>query len=159
MTGRVHEESLRLLQRVGVFAGLECGPAVICPKDPIDRTMMAVWVIRARDYVLLADQESGRAEWEPHPGLEDLSGQWGLSSRFADLGGVPEVLWPYAGRLYSQGISAGCRTDPLRYCPGSPVTRGQMASFLVRAFDIEEAPATGFSDIEGSVHAGAVSPH
>lgn len=154
--GSVHEESLRLLQRVGVLAGLECGPAAICPKDPIDRTMMAVWVIRARDYVLLAGQEPGQAEWEPHPGLEDLSSLWGLSWRFADAGDFPEVLLPYAGRLYSEGISAGCRPDPLRYCHDSPVTRGQMASFLVRAFDLEEAPAVGFSDIEGSVHAGSI---
>ena len=152
--GSVHEESLRLLQQVGVLAGSECGPAAICPKDPIDRTMMAVWVIRARDHVLLTGQEPGQAEWEPHPGLEDLSSLWGLWIRFADLG--PEVLSSYAGRLYSEGISAGCKTDPLRYCPDSPVTRGQMASFLVRAFDLEEAPAAGFSDIEGSVHAGSI---
>ena len=154
--GSVHEESLRLLQRVGVLADSECGQAAICPKDPIDRTTMAVWVIRARDHVLLSDQEPGRAEWEPHPGLEDLSGYIGLSSRFDDLGHIPFGLWPYPGLLYSQGISAGCRTDPLRYCPDSPVTRGQMASFLVRAFDLEEAPAAGFSDIEGSVHTGAI---
>ena len=87
--GSVHEGSLRLLQQVGVLAGLECGPAAICPKDLIDRTMMAVWVIRARDHVLVAGQEPGRAEWEPHPGLEDLSGYSSLSNRFADLGASP----------------------------------------------------------------------
>ena len=155
--GSVHEGSLRLLQQVGVLAGLECGPAAICPKDPIDRTMMAVWLIRARDHALLADQEQGRAEWEPHPGLEDLSGYFYLSNRFADLGTLSFRSWPYPGRLYSEGISAGCRTDPLRYCPDSPVTRAQMASFLVRAFDLEEAPAAGFADVdERSVHAGAI---
>ena len=63
--GSVHEESLQLLQLVGVIPGSECGPVAICPKDPIDRTMMAVWVIRAQDYVLLADQEPGQPEWEP----------------------------------------------------------------------------------------------
>ena len=26
---------------------------------------MAVWVIRAQDYVLLTDQEPGQPEWEP----------------------------------------------------------------------------------------------
>ena len=109
MTGRVHEESLRLLQRVGVFAGLECGPAVICPKDPIDRTMMAVWVIRARVYVLLADQESGRAEWEPHTlgwrtslangacRVDSLT--WGVSQRCCGrmpVGSIPRESQPAA---------------------------------------------------------------
>ena len=155
--GSVHEESLRLLQQVGVLAGSACGPDAICPKDPIDRTMMAVWVIRARDHVLLTHLEPGHAEWEPHSFLDDLSFYALLTGRFADAKTLPFALWPYPGRLYSEGISAGCRLDPLRYCPDSPVTREQMASFLVRAFDLEEATAAGFSDVdEEGVHAGAI---
>ncbi|MCY4664284.1 MAG: S-layer homology domain-containing protein, partial [Acidimicrobiaceae bacterium] len=39
--------------------------------------------------------------------------------------------------LAAAGITAGCGTEPLRYCPDSPVTRGQMATFLVRALDLQ----------------------
>lgn len=35
--------------------------------------------------------------------------------------------------LLAAGITGGCSTDPLTYCPGDPVSRDQMASFLVRA--------------------------
>ena len=35
--------------------------------------------------------------------------------------------------LYEAGVTLGCSADPLLYCPGSPVTRAQMASFFVRA--------------------------
>jgi hypothetical protein len=35
--------------------------------------------------------------------------------------------------LYDHGVTGGCATSPLRYCPSDPVTRGQMAVFLLRA--------------------------
>ena len=31
------------------------------------------------------------------------------------------------------GVTAGCATNPLRYCPDELVTRAQMAAFLLRA--------------------------
>lgn len=36
-------------------------------------------------------------------------------------------------RIYNAGITLGCATDPLRYCPNASVTRTQMAIFLLRA--------------------------
>ena len=38
--------------------------------------------------------------------------------------------------LYRRGITGGCATDPLRYCPTDRVTRGAMAPFLVTAFGL-----------------------
>ncbi|MDW7967816.1 MAG: S-layer homology domain-containing protein, partial [Thermoanaerobaculum sp.] len=38
---------------------------------------------------------------------------------------------PFQGpieRLYQLGITAGCATNPLRFCPDAPVTRAQMAT-------------------------------
>ena len=37
-------------------------------------------------------------------------------------------------RIAAAGITAGCSAT--RYCPGGTVTRGQMATFLSRAFDL-----------------------
>ena len=36
--------------------------------------------------------------------------------------------------LSSYGITSGCEVD--KYCPDDPVTRGQMAAFLVRALNV-----------------------
>jgi hypothetical protein len=48
---------------------------------------------------------------------------------------VPASYWAAAWieELYRQGVTGGCSTSPLRYCPTSPVTRDQMAVFLLRS--------------------------
>ncbi len=35
--------------------------------------------------------------------------------------------------IVRRGLTVGCDLDGPRYCPGDPVTRAQMATFLVRA--------------------------
>ena len=37
--------------------------------------------------------------------------------------------------LFASGVTVGCSSEPLRFCPGSPVTRAQMATFLIRALN------------------------
>ena len=59
---------------------------------------------------------------------------------------------PYVERLADLQITVGCKPNPLRFCPDETVTRARMASFLVRAFDLAEAPSAGFADTESSVH-------
>jgi hypothetical protein len=67
---------------------------------------------------------------------------------FRDLTGskfYADIIW-----LYEAGITAGCGDD--RFCPNGTVTRGQMASFLARAFDL---PSTGhdyFRDDNANKH-------
>jgi hypothetical protein len=39
--------------------------------------------------------------------------------------------------LYARGVTGGCSASPLLYCPGSPTTRGQMAVFLVKTFNLQ----------------------
>ena len=46
----------------------------------------------------------------------------------------PFAAWIY--QLAAEGITAGCASNPARYCPDSPVTRAQMAVFLVRTFNL-----------------------
>lgn len=45
-------------------------------------------------------------------------------------------LKPAVEALYAAGVTRGCGAEPLIYCPDQPVSRAQMASFLVRAFDL-----------------------
>jgi len=102
---------------VGALAGARissgCGASTFCPDDVMTRGVMAAWLIRAMhgpDYPLGA-----------------------CTGIFADV--VCDVT-PNAASieaLYNEGVTAGCNTDPLMYCPDSPVTRAQMAVFLLAA--------------------------
>jgi hypothetical protein len=49
---------------------------------------------------------------------------------------VPPGYWAAAWikQLVAEGITSGCGITT--YCPESPVTRAQMAVFLVRTFDL-----------------------
>jgi hypothetical protein len=57
------------------------------------------------------------------------------SSVFSDVpNGNP--FEPWIMELYNLGVTGGCATGPLRYCPSDPNTRGQMAVFLVKTFNL-----------------------
>ena len=74
-------------------------------------------------------------EGPPPPMFSDLVG-----SKFYD-----DIVW-----LAEEGITSGCGNG--RFCPNGTVTRGQMASFLARAFNL---PATGhdyFRDDNSNKH-------
>ncbi|MBI5839883.1 MAG: family 16 glycosylhydrolase [Chloroflexi bacterium] len=61
--------------------------------------------------------------------------------------------WDWIERLYAAGITGGCATNPLRYCPEDSVTRAQMAVFLEKGlhgsgFTPPTVPVS-FSDTSG----------
>ena len=130
VTEGVHKPAIDVLGEMGLFEGTLCGEDMFCPGDEIERSTMAVWLIRAL------------AETEP-PEVD--------ASRFADV--EADAWWKhYVERLAELEITVGCRREPLRYCPDRSVSRAQMASFFVRAFDLEPAESAGFTDIEGGTH-------
>ncbi len=130
----VHKPAIDALASQGVFVDTECGDELFCPDLPMTRWAMAVWILR-----ILAD--------EPDTVL-------GVS-RFADI--APGHWWiRYVERLADRKITIGCKLEPFRYCPDRPVTRAQMASFLVRALDLEPAPSAGFTDTDRTVHAANI---
>jgi hypothetical protein len=51
---------------------------------------------------------------------------------------VPTDYWAadWIEQLAEEGITSGCSASPMMYCPATPVTRDQMAVFLVRNFDL-----------------------
>ena len=59
---------------------------------------------------------------------------------FADVAEVDPVIIRAIEGMYESGVTKGCTTTPLNYCPDKPVTRAQMASFFVRAIDLVPAP-------------------
>lgn len=56
--------------------------------------------------------------------------------------------------LYERGITKGC--DDTRYCPDRAVTRGEMASLLVRSFGLKGSSGDIFGDDDASVHEAAI---
>jgi hypothetical protein len=46
----------------------------------------------------------------------------------------PSLFADWIEELYNRGVTGGCSASPLLYCPTNPVTRGQMAPFLVKTF-------------------------
>lgn len=74
---------------------------------------------------------------------------------FEDVNGnifLDDIEW-----AYQEGITFGCSTDPPLFCPKTPVTREQMASFLVRALDLPAPTGDYFLDDEGSIHEGDIN--
>lgn len=57
--------------------------------------------------------------------------------------------------LWAAGLTVGCA--PWRYCPEEPVTRGQMAAFLNRALELDNAGPAPFVDIDASPFFGDIS--
>ena len=57
--------------------------------------------------------------------------------------------------IYYEGITVGCGNG--RYCPSSPVTREQMAIFLVRGFDHPSTSTDYFTDDEGRSGESAIN--
>ncbi|MEX2423839.1 MAG: S-layer homology domain-containing protein [Acidimicrobiia bacterium] len=60
----------------------------------------------------------------------------GAAGIFTD---IDRTAWyaTHAEALYAQGITLGCSTDPVRYCPTDAVPRDQMASFLARSLGLD----------------------
>jgi hypothetical protein len=101
------------LAREGITAGCSTSPPQYCPAAGVTRGQMAVFLLRAKH----------------GPGYQPPS----ATGMFTD---VP-VSHPFATwieQLAREGITGGCGSTT--YCPDATVTRGQMAVFLVRAFNL-----------------------
>ena len=122
-----HKPAIDALADRGVFEGTLCGREKFCPGEPISRSDMAVWLIRA-----LGDDAVPAAG----------------TTRFVDVD-VNEWWAPYVERLADLGITAGCRLDPLRFCAGDPVRRSHMATFLAQALGLLEGPSAVATDASG----------
>jgi hypothetical protein len=113
----------------------------------------------------LADVVTGFAEFPAYvPG--DDGGEFGLCEE--ELPNVFVDVDPSSTHAQSiacaadLGLTGGVSADPPRFAPGRAVTRGQAASFLVRALDLvgtKELPEVGrprFTDAVGSPHADSI---
>jgi uncharacterized protein (DUF1800 family) len=118
--------------RDGITSG--CGGGNYCPTSSITRAQMAVFLLRA----------GHGASYIPPPATGTV---------FSDVA-ASDFAANWIEQLYAEGITGGCATNPLRYCPGSAVTRGQMAVFLLKVYhgvSYAPPPAQGiFGDVSVS---------
>ncbi|MEJ5224257.1 MAG: Ig-like domain-containing protein, partial [Anaerolineales bacterium] len=123
---------IEAIYAAGITTGCGTSPLIYCPGATVTRDQMAVFLLRGIH---------GAGYTPPDVGS---------STGFAD---VPVTHWAAAWikQFAIEGITAGCGGG--NYCPGSPVTREQMAVFLLRAkYGAPYTPpdvgsSTGFADV------------
>jgi hypothetical protein len=96
--------------KAGVTAG--CGGGNYCPADAVTRAQMAVFLLKAK-------HGSGYVP----PGCAGIFSDVPCPSQFAN----------WIEQLAAEGVTSGCGTGV--YCPADPVTRAQMAVFLLKAVE------------------------
>lgn len=104
-----------------ITKGCRTEPPRYCPDGTVTRAEMASFLFRAFD---LEPAESSAGFTDVDVG----------STHGADI-----------DALFAAGVTAGCADDPLRYCPGQSVKRGEMATFLHRAL-LKQQEEAGISD-------------
>jgi hypothetical protein len=97
---------------LGITQG--CTATTYCPADGLRRDQAATFIIRA---------------------LGELDPPNPPAQRFADV--PPDSpYYRFVDRLAALQITQGCSTNPLLFCPEAPVSRGQIAVFLIKAFNL-----------------------
>jgi hypothetical protein len=108
--------SIEAFYAAGITTGCGINPLRYCPNQTVNRDQMAVFLLRARH---------GASYVPPLPSQQ----------LFADVPlDHPFARWIY--QIAAEGVITACSTASALYCPGSPVTREEMAVFLVRAFNL-----------------------
>jgi len=101
------------ITRQGIAAG--CGAGNYCPSGPVTRAQMAVFLLKTEHNSL----------YTPPP----------CTGVFPDVA-CPGPFTDWVERLAAEGVTAGCGGG--NYCPDAPVSRAQMAVFLLK---LEHGPA------------------
>lgn len=125
--GSPYEPSIIKIADAGITSG--CSTDLYCPYALITRAEMATLLVRA--FGLPASSR-------------DAFSDDGASSHHSSI-----------NALAAAGVTNGCRTG--RYCPTSTVTRGELATFIMRALGLQLSSRDYFSDDNGSVHEPAIN--
>ncbi|MBI5297806.1 MAG: ExeM/NucH family extracellular endonuclease [Chloroflexi bacterium] len=95
-------------------------------------------------------------------GLPFTTGEVYTVSKTPIFEDVPFTHWAnnFIERLYNFGVTGGCSTSPLNYCPDGNITRAQMAVFILRAkygdtYVPPAASGTVFNDVAQNSFAAA----
>ncbi|MPZ53406.1 MAG: hypothetical protein GEU79_11860 [Acidimicrobiia bacterium] len=131
--GSVHEGAIEAIYTERITTGCNAEETLFCPDDPVTRGQMAAFLVRAVEGI------------ERRPGADAFVDD-DESVFEADINGIAAAE-----------VTFGCNPpENDRFCPDWSVTREQMATFLVKAFELadEEGPGDNpFEDVgEFNVH-------
>lgn len=121
------QADIEWLANWGITTG--CAPNRFCPTSAVSRGEMASFLVRSLGL--------------PYASLDFFVDDDG-SIHEADINAIAQA-----------GITSGCGGSA--YCPGSSVTREQMATFLTRGFAFEPASVDYFWDDNSSAHQGNIN--
>ncbi len=112
-TGGTFDPWIEDLASRGITGGCQAAPPLYCPADSVTRAQMSVFLLKTEHPL----------PYVPPP-CQGIFGDVACPSLFAD----------WIEQLANEGVTAGCGGG--NYCPANPVTRGQMAVFVTKTFNI-----------------------
>ncbi|HEY5650382.1 MAG TPA: S-layer homology domain-containing protein [Acidimicrobiia bacterium] len=125
--GSPYEPAIIKIADAGITSG--CSNDLYCPYALVTRAEMATFLVRAF-------------------GLPGSS-----RDAFSDDGGSTHHA--NINALAAAGVTNGCQVG--KYCPNSTLTRGELATFIMRALRLSIPSRDYFSDDNGSVHEPAIN--
>lgn len=103
-------EQINLMYNKGIFTGCKSSPLMFCPKDNLTRAQAAVILLKTKNGSNYTPPAITKTKFK------DVStGHWAAN---------------WIEQLSSEEITSGCGND--NYCPDSPLTRSQVAVFLLK---------------------------
>ncbi len=131
-TSHPYYQDIMILYANGLTAGCQTSPLKFCPDQIMNRGQAAVFMLRGTfgsSYLPDPPQHLFQDDWTKGPWAE-----------------------PWAESMMSNGLSAGCLANPLKYCPWTQIPREQAVIFALRmkyGKDYLPPPATGtlFADL------------
>lgn len=106
-SGHWAEDWIEALKNDGITSG--CGAGTFCPNTTVTRGQMAIFLLRTKYGVTYSPPN--------------------VTASFNDTSGHFAEDW--IEKLAAEGITSGCGND--NYCPNDPVTRDQIAVFIIKA--------------------------
>jgi hypothetical protein len=126
---------IQALWNAGYTAGCSTDPLMYCPDLVLDRAQSAVFMLRG---------QFGTGYVPPAEPWDTFADDWSLS----------DISWAekWAEGMWAEGLTAGCQTDPLLYCPRRELPRVEASVFGLRmkhGITYTPPPATGtlFADM------------
>jgi RHS repeat-associated protein len=106
---------IQLVSDEGVSGGCATNPARFCPDAALNRAQLAVFVVKG---------------YKPDGFVPPA-----CQGTFQDVacGGPYAAFAPWIEQLYRDGVTGGCATNPLRYCPGNSVGEWEALVWLAKA--------------------------
>jgi hypothetical protein len=105
-------KDIEILYANGLTAGCATNPLKFCPDQTMTRGETAVFLLRG----------NFGSSFVPDPSVHIFKDDWTKGS-WAE---------PWAEAMYYKGLSAGCLSSPLKYCPWDQIPREQAVIFALR---------------------------